>query len=237
MAFGVQRNGFTSMLIVNGAALVKACFNSLCKLVEGSRTVLMAQMTELKHDSLKVDGVIRRVYWKIVVFADRMINTIYPCHDEVTLISPETKRKYNRKYEAKFTPEEKEKRRKAQAACKRKLRAARKLRGASPTITSGTSGPDYPPPLASLASGCHSMLNQHLNVDHASGMQGIQVPEDPETVTWSDGHITVLPTVMREGQNVLKEDAELTKKLAEVPTSKPGSEFVAHFDFHHTSRD
>ncbi|KAG1770829.1 hypothetical protein EV702DRAFT_1202303 [Suillus placidus] len=81
------------------------------------------------------------------------------------------------------------------------------------------------------------MLNQHLNLDHVSGMQGIQVPEDAETVTWSDGHITVLPTVMREGQNVLKEDAELTKKLAEAPTSKPGSEFVAHFDFHHTSRD
>lgn len=81
------------------------------------------------------------------------------------------------------------------------------------------------------------MPNQHLNLDYASGMQGIQVPEDAETVTWPDGHITVLPTVMREGQNILKEDAELTKKLAEVPMSKPGSEFVTHFDFHNISRD
>jgi hypothetical protein len=68
-------------------------------------------------------------------------------------------------------------------------------------------------------------------------MLGTQVPEDAETVTWSDGHITILPTVMREGQNVLTEDAELTKKLAEVPTSKPGSEFVTHFNFQDTSRD
>ncbi|KAG1725977.1 hypothetical protein EDB19DRAFT_1833597 [Suillus lakei] len=154
----------------------------------------------------------------------------------MTLISPETKRKYNRTYEEKLTPEKKERRRRAQAACKRKLRAARKLQGASPTITS-TSGPTHPPPLAPLPSGHHSQLDEHLNLDHASGMRGTQVPEDAEMVTWSDGHITVLPTVMREGRNVLTEDAELTKKLAEVPTSKPGSNFVTHFNFQDASRD
>jgi hypothetical protein len=61
-------------------------------------------------------------------------------------------------------------------------------------------------------------------------MLGTQVPLETEVVTWDDGHITILPTVMRDGQNVLIEDLRLTKKFAAVPASKPGSRFVTHLN-------
>ncbi|KAG2097933.1 uncharacterized protein F5147DRAFT_777801 [Suillus discolor] len=147
----------------------------------------------------------------------------------VTHISSENKRKYNRTYEAKFTPEQKERRRAAQAACKRKLRAARKIQAHSQNIDSAP--PPNDPPTPELPPSGH-----HFQLD-ALQMRGTQVPEDAELITWSDGNVTILPTVMREGRNVLADDAELTKKLAEVPTSKPGSQFVAHFNFKDTSRD
>ncbi|KAG1785190.1 uncharacterized protein HD556DRAFT_1314454 [Suillus plorans] len=59
-------------------------------------------------------------------------------------------------------------------------------------------------------------------------MPGIQVPLETKVVTWDDGHITILPTVICDGQNVLIEDLRLTKKFAAVPASKPGSRFVTH---------
>jgi hypothetical protein len=74
-------------------------------------------------------------------------------------------------------------------------------------------------------------------LDLASGMLGTQVPLETEVVTWDDGHITILPTIMRDGQNVLIEDLRLTKKLATVPASKPGSKFVTHLNGAITDND
>lgn len=170
-------------------------------------------------------------------------------------VSPERKREYNRRYERKLPPEAKQKRRDAQAACKRRLRQHRSTARAlaeppQPANTLAATGSLIPafswtPSLVrdKTADRIHSQTHnfpQHAvasandpgmrGLDLASGMLGTQVPLETEVVTWDDGHITILPTIMRDGQNVLIEDLRLTKKLAAVPASKPGSKFVTHLN-------
>ncbi|KAG1890735.1 uncharacterized protein F5891DRAFT_1197815 [Suillus fuscotomentosus] len=170
-------------------------------------------------------------------------------------VSPERKREYNRRYERKLPPEAKQKRRDAQAACKRKLRqhrsTARALaeppQPANTLAATGILSPAFswtPSPVQDkTADGIHSQTHnfpQHAvasandpgmrGLDLASGMLGTQVPLETEVVTWDDGHITILPTIMRDGQNILIEDLRLTKKLAAVPASKSGSKFVTHLN-------
>jgi hypothetical protein len=43
-------------------------------------------------------------------------------------------------------------------------------------------------------------------------MLGTQVPQEAKTVKWADGHITVLPTLIRDGRNILVDDEKLVKK-------------------------
>lgn len=167
-------------------------------------------------------------------------------------VSPERKREYNRRYEGKLPPEAKQKRRDAQAACKRKLRqhrsTARALAEPKTLATAGVLLPAFswtPPSAQDPTTGddshsCTNNFSQHSvassdgsglrELNLASGMLGTQVPLETKVVTWDDGHITILPTVMRNGQNVLIEDLHLTKKLAAVPASKPGSRFVTHLN-------
>jgi hypothetical protein len=160
-------------------------------------------------------------------------------------VSPERKREYNRRYERKLPPEAKQKRRDAQAACKRKLRqhrsTARELAEPNTSATAGVLLPAFSwiPSSAQDLSLIHTdNLFQHsvasLNdpgqrgLDLASCMLGTQVSPETQVVTWDDGHITILPTVMRDQQNVLIEDLRLTKKFAAISASKPGSRFVTH---------
>jgi hypothetical protein len=166
-------------------------------------------------------------------------------------VSPERKKEYNRRYESKLPPEVKRKRRDAQAACKRKLRQRRSAaRALSEPNTSATAGVLLPafswtPSLAQDQTSddshsCTNSFSQHSvasshdplagprGLNLALGMPGAQVPLVTKDVTWDDGHITILPTVIQDGQNVLIEDLRLTQKFAAVPASKPGSRFVTH---------
>jgi hypothetical protein len=170
-------------------------------------------------------------------------------------VSPERKKEYNRRYEHKLPPEAKQKRRDAQAACKRKLRQHRSIAQAlaepsQPANTSATAGvllPAFSWTPSSAQDQTADRIHSHTHsfprhsvasandpglggLNLASGMLGTQVPLETEVVTWDDGHITILPTVMRDGQNVLIEDLRLTKKFAAVPASKPGSRFVTHLN-------
>ncbi|KAG1771564.1 hypothetical protein EV702DRAFT_1201879 [Suillus placidus] len=162
-------------------------------------------------------------------------------------VSPERKKEYNRRYERKLPPEAKQKRRDAQAACKRKLRqhrsTARELAEPNTSATAGVLLPAFSWIPSSAQTDSHSHTNSFFRhsvaslndpgprgLDLASGMLGTQVSPETKVVTWDDGHITILPTVMRDGQNVLIEDLRLTKKFAAVSASKPGSRFVTHLN-------
>jgi hypothetical protein len=114
-------------------------------------------------------------------------------------VSPERKKEYNRRYESKLPPEVKQKRRDAQAACKRKLRQRRSAAQAlSEPKTSATAGVLLPafswtPPSAQDQTindihPCTNRFSQHSIVSShdplagprgpnlASGMPGSQVP-------------------------------------------------------------
>ncbi|KAG1845815.1 hypothetical protein F4604DRAFT_1936726 [Suillus subluteus] len=166
-------------------------------------------------------------------------------------VSPERKKEYNRRYESKLPPDVKQKRRDAQAACKRKLRqrrsAARSLAEPNTSATAGVLLPAFswtPSSAQHLKTNdshsCTNNFSRHCvassndprlrGLNLASGMLGTQVPLETKVVTWDDGHITILPTVICDGQNVLIEDLRLTKKFAAVPATKPGSRFVTHLN-------
>jgi hypothetical protein len=61
---------------------LEASFYFLCKLVEGSGTVLVSQRTELEHNASKADAFIGCVYWKIVAFSVHIFDAICPCSDD-----------------------------------------------------------------------------------------------------------------------------------------------------------
>ncbi|KAG2362871.1 hypothetical protein BDR07DRAFT_1484230 [Suillus spraguei] len=165
-------------------------------------------------------------------------------------VSPERKKEYNRRYESKLPPEIKQKRRDAQAACKRRLRqrrsAAQVLADPNTLATSGVLSPAFSWILSSApdqTTDSYSCTNIFARpslassndpglrrLDLATGMLGTQVPLETKVVTWDDGHVTILPTVICDGQNVLIEDLRLTTKFAAAPASKPGSRFVTHLN-------
>ncbi|KAG1836496.1 hypothetical protein DFJ58DRAFT_734920 [Suillus subalutaceus] len=70
-----------------------------------------------------------------------------------------------------------------------------------------------------------------LNLDLASDIIGVQVPEQSETVEWSDGHITVLPCIWEDGINICKDDVAYVKFLAQLPQSLPSSAYVVHAQY------
>jgi hypothetical protein len=67
--------------------------------------------------------------------------------------------------------------------------------------------------------------------DLASNMLGSEVPKESETVRWSDGSITVVPCIWKDGVNLCQNDAETVKNFATLPESLPGSEYVEHVHF------
>ncbi|KAG1722728.1 uncharacterized protein EDB91DRAFT_1255925 [Suillus paluster] len=68
----------------------------------------------------------------------------------------------------------------------------------------------------------------NLDMDLASDIIGIEVPEQSETIQWSDGRTTVLPCIWEGGVNICHNDAEFVKFLAQLPESCPGSAHVVH---------
>ncbi|KAG2336299.1 hypothetical protein BDR05DRAFT_1005990 [Suillus weaverae] len=70
-----------------------------------------------------------------------------------------------------------------------------------------------------------------LDMDLASDIIGVQVPEQAETVKWSDGRTTVLPCIWEDGVNICKDDVEYVKFLAQLPQSLPGSAYVVHAQY------
>ncbi|KAG2057202.1 hypothetical protein BDR06DRAFT_969415 [Suillus hirtellus] len=181
----------------------------------------------------------------------------YNCHQpETTQTSPNTARPVHKIGMTRSVSRVQERKcRDAQAACKRKLRQHRSTAWAlaeppQPANTLAATeilSPAFswtPSPVRDkTADGIHSQTHnfpQHAvasandpgmrGLDLASGMLGTRVPLETEVVTWDDGHITILPTIMQDGQNVLIEDLRLTKKLAAVPASKPRSKFVTHLN-------
>jgi hypothetical protein len=66
--------------------------------------------------------------------------------------------------------------------------------------------------------------------DLTLGVLGNQVPERSPTITWNDGHVTVLPAVYDEsGHNVCEEvDIPIIQFMAQFPISTSDSHNVAH---------
>jgi hypothetical protein len=164
-------------------------------------------------------------------------------------ILPEKRKEYNQRYEAKLSPEAKKRRRDAQAASKRRLRQTSKQvepqltggnpsegRGFLPGISSShqsTPGSSNNPPSPNDSMGVPEQSTAPLDDarhDLASCMLGTQVPREAKTVKWADGHITVLPTLIHDGRNVLVNDEQLVRKMAALPASKPGSTLVTHLN-------
>ena len=68
--------------------------------------------------------------------------------------------------------------------------------------------------------------------DLATPIIGSQVHEKSETITWSDGSITVLPCIVRDGVNVCQEDATTVSYFATLPESLPEtSKNVVHLKY------
>ncbi|KAG1722727.1 uncharacterized protein EDB91DRAFT_1255924 [Suillus paluster] len=87
--------------------------------------------------------------------------------------------------------------------------------------------PSYPP---------RQTINR--NLDLASDILGIQVPQQSKTITWADGCKTVLPCVMNRGVNICEEnDAAFVRFLSIFPESKPSSTHVVHINNNRFNRD
>lgn len=70
-----------------------------------------------------------------------------------------------------------------------------------------------------------------LDMDLASDIIGVQVPQQSETIEWSDGRTTVLPCVWEDGVNICQEDVTFVKFLAQLPPSLPNSNNVIHVQY------
>ncbi|KAG2747790.1 hypothetical protein P692DRAFT_20736971 [Suillus brevipes Sb2] len=68
-------------------------------------------------------------------------------------------------------------------------------------------------------------------MDLASDIIGVQVPQQSETIEWSDGRTTVLPCVWEDGVNICQEDVTFVKFLAQLPSSLPNSNNVIHVQY------
>ncbi|KIK37150.1 hypothetical protein CY34DRAFT_109229 [Suillus luteus UH-Slu-Lm8-n1] len=66
--------------------------------------------------------------------------------------------------------------------------------------------------------------------DLASSLISSEMPYGTETVRWPNGQVTVLPTVMLNGRNVLENDAKRVRQMAALPISLPTSPRVDHID-------
>lgn len=75
--------------------------------------------------------------------------------------------------------------------------------------------------------------------DLTLGILGTYVPQDSRTITWRDGHVTVLPTVYRKsGENVCEDvDIPTIEFMAKFPISTPDSQHVIHLPFDSLQRD
>jgi hypothetical protein len=75
--------------------------------------------------------------------------------------------------------------------------------------------------------------------DLTLGILGKLVPQNSQTITWRDGHVTVLPTVYRKsGENVCEDvDIPTVEFMAKFPISTPESQHVAHLPFDRLQRD
>ncbi|KAG2063013.1 hypothetical protein BDR04DRAFT_1164356 [Suillus decipiens] len=54
------------------------------------------------------------------------------------------------------------------------------------------------------------------------------MPYRTETVRWPNGHVTVLPTIIRDGRNVLEKDAQRVRQMAALPISTQSSSRIDH---------
>ncbi|KAG1855274.1 hypothetical protein F4604DRAFT_1932333 [Suillus subluteus] len=64
--------------------------------------------------------------------------------------------------------------------------------------------------------------------DLASPLIPSEMPYGTETVRWPNGQVTVLPTVMRDGRNVLERDAKRVRQMAALPISSETSSRIDH---------
>ncbi|KAG1818942.1 hypothetical protein EV424DRAFT_1539898 [Suillus variegatus] len=69
-----------------------------------------------------------------------------------------------------------------------------------------------------------------IKEDLASYLIPSEMPYGTETVRWHNGQVTVLPAVMRDGHNVLENDAKRVRQMATLPISSPASFRVDHID-------
>jgi hypothetical protein len=88
-------------------------------------------------------------------------------------------------------------------------------------------------PICPSLSSTSTYIDAVLPVDNdlASHMLGSEVPIESETVRWSDGSITVVPCIWKDGVNLCQDDANTVKNFATLPESCPGSEYVEHVHF------
>jgi hypothetical protein len=69
-------------------------------------------------------------------------------------------------------------------------------------------------------------------MDLATSIIGKQVHEQSKTVQWSDGSTTVLPCIMKDGINILQDDADAVALFASFPESKAEtSKHVVHLQY------
>jgi hypothetical protein len=77
-----------------------------------------------------------------------------------------------------------------------------------------------------------SALTDLDSKDLATSIIGKQVHELSETVQWSDGSITVLPCIMKNGDNIIQDDADAVSFFASLPESTPQtSKHVVHLNY------
>jgi hypothetical protein len=91
----------------------------------------------------------------------------------------------------------------------------------------------------SIRSSSISSMAQNSDLDLTSDVLGKLVPATSPTVTWHDGHITVLPAVYDKfGKNVCEAiDIPIIKFMAEFPVSTSESSYIAHVPHTIMSRD
>ncbi|KAF8549209.1 hypothetical protein OG21DRAFT_1525962 [Imleria badia] len=63
-------------------------------------------------------------------------------------------------------------------------------------------------------------------LDLVSGVRGIQVHESADVLAWPGGLRTIVPTLIRDGQNILHFDEKYLRSVATYPEATPSSRYI-----------
>ncbi|KAG2360974.1 hypothetical protein BDR07DRAFT_1486436 [Suillus spraguei] len=100
-------------------------------------------------------------------------------------------------------------------------------------------GPPYAPDVYSHHIGSTDVQMDYTEnaKDLTTGVLGRKVPAQSGTVTWKDGRITILPTIMKKGVNICESDVEVVKFFSSFQESTPSSKHVLHLSAADVERD